>query len=156
MLGLLRSNVEYASKLLTGRKEEESIFAQAPTSNRSRTASSDVYSLAFQCVYVWVLPNSHKHPILQCQRAGAQNSRYVAGKGEVLSHYIFGCYMMARLKHGPRRPETRHKSCPIQSCIYLGRCCSAVSLHFRGMRFPRLNTPIYVLKYSHSSLNYQK
>lgn len=70
--------------------------------------------------------------------------------------YEAGCYVMARLKRGPRRPETRHRSCPIQSCMYPGGCCSAVSLHFRGMRFQRLNTPIYVLKYSHSSLNYQK
>lgn len=63
--------------------------------------------------------------------------------------------MMAGLKGGPRRPQTRHKKCNTIMPAS-GGYCSALSLKTRAVRFQRLSTLICALKYFPSSLNYRK
>lgn len=57
---LLRSNVEYASKLLAGRKKEEGIHVPAPFSQWSRIAPACAYSLAPQFATQFIQASHNK------------------------------------------------------------------------------------------------
>ena len=115
---LLNSNVECASKLLTGRKNDEGIHVPAPFLQWSRIAQ--------HVLTLWhssLPPSSYKHPTPQCQRRpGVQNRRHADRQSwGALRLYVYRKLVvttMAGLKHGWRRSDTRHRNCPIQSCLY--------------------------------------
>lgn len=68
-------------------------------------------------------PSSYNHPTPQCQRRpGVQNRRHADRQSwGALRLYVYRKLVvttMAGLKHGWRRSDTRHRNCPIQSCLY--------------------------------------
>lgn len=106
---LLRNNVEYASKLLDGRKKEEGIHVPAPFSQGSRIAPAHAYSLAPQFATRFIQMSHNKMP----EKTWYKTEGMKTGKAEVLSDYMFVYMKLVIINNGWLKTwvkKTRHKA----------------------------------------------
>lgn len=110
---LLRSNVECASKLLTGRAGVEGISAPGLFSHQRFILW---HSCLNMCKCYLVLTSIPGHSVREDLEHKTDKQRQDALRLHMCMELVAAT--MDKLQSGPKRPETRHKSCPIESQMY--------------------------------------